>query len=812
MNLPDIQKRAYDLYSSVFSLEDLLSHKKRKLIAEIFLVVTFLILMVFLLVLSSEIIVKIQGLENIKTKLLGAGYLSLSVWIIFFASNAFFYSYYFKKPTDVRGIFIDLDLAYVITKLSPKDITGSFFNTLLGGRFILRTGIKPEEVEKFLESRIKYLTADDFTCDPTDNILDLVDFVNSLYESDTELQRFLFNQGIQKKDWSAIAMWIMEIHWKRHSLEGWWSKERLQSIPSVGQGWSYGEAFTLKKYERYLPFPETTRYGVHTTYGEKEYKELQSVLAKNRQGNVVLVGDDFSGQLQLVARLKQDISNNTSLEELKGKKVVVLDVDFLSSGTGAKAKFESELIKILKEAEYAGNLIIVIDNLPSFIQSVNTYGSDLATLLEEYLNSSILKFIALSSNDLFHSVIEKNGIFVQSFETIIMNEVDDLNTVKILQNEIIQYERRGMLFTYLALVEMVQSSIRYFPTGIMPDKAIDLLSEIVPKLEQKGKTIVERTDVQQLVEEKTGIPVGEVRKDERDKLLNLENILRARVVGQEEAIVAISNSMRKARSGIENPNRPLGSFLFLGPTGVGKTETTKALAEVFFGSSENINRLDMSEYSGFDSLDKLIGSFDAGKPGILSSIIREHPYGVLLLDEFEKTTKEVMNLFLQILDEGFFSDGLGKRVMARNLVIIATSNAGSSLIWEAMQSGEDLSKSKEKIIDNIISQKIYTPELLNRFDGVVLFHPLSKNDLVKIAEISLRKLESRLAERGIDLDVNDELIDFVASKGDDPKFGARPINRAISEEVEQVIAKKMISGEVSRGSKVVLSKSDFTTK
>ncbi len=270
--------------------------------------------------------------------------------------------------------------------------------------------------------------------------------------------------------------------------------------------------------------------------------------------------------------------------------------------------------------------------------------------------------------------------------------------------------------------------------------------------------------------------------------------------------------MRKARSGIENPNRPLGSFLFLGPTGVGKTETTKALAEVFFGSSENINRLDMSEYSGFDSLDKLIGSFDAGKPGILSSIIREHPYGVLLLDEFEKTTKEVMNLFLQILDEGFFSDGLGKRVMARNLVIIATSNAGSSLIWEAMQSGEDLSKSKEKIIDNIISQKIYTPELLNRFDGVVLFHPLSKNDLVKIAEISLRKLESRLAERGIDLDVNDELIDFVASKGDDPKFGARPINRAISEEVEQVIAKKMISGEVSRGSKVVLSKSDFTTK
>jgi ATP-dependent Clp protease ATP-binding subunit ClpC len=750
-----------------------------------------------------------SGLELIKIRLLGAGYLSLSIWIIFFASNAFFYSYYFKKAGSEYGLFIDLDLAYVSTKLSPKDITGSFFKTLLGSRFILRTGIKKEDLDKFLENRVKLLTADDFKCDVNDNILDLVDFVSGVYDSDAELQRFLFSQGIQKKDWLAIAMWIMEIHWKRHSLEGWWSKDRLQSIPSIGQGWSYGEAYTLKKYERYLPFSETTRYGVHTTYGEKEYKELQSILAKNRQGNAVIVSDDFSGQLQLVARLKQDIVNNKSLEELKGKKVIVLDVDSLVSSNGNKAKFESELITILKEAEYAGNLIIVVDNLPSFIESVNQFGSDLSTLLEQYLNSNILKFVALSSIDLYHQTIEKNGIFVQSFESIIMQEVDDLNTVKILQNEIIKYEKRGMLFTYLALVEIVQSSIRYFPTGVMPDKAIDLLSEIVPKLEQTGKTIVEKSDVQNLVEQKTGIPVGEVKSEERDKLLNLENILRTKIVGQEEAIEAISNSMRKARSGIENPNRPLGSFLFLGPTGVGKTETTKALAEVFFGSKDKIQRIDMSEYSGIDSLEKLIGSFESGKPGVLSSMIREHSYGVLLLDEFEKTTKEVMNLFLQILDEGFFSDGLGKKVMARNLIIIATSNAGSSIIWDTMQSGNKISDSKNKIIDSIISQKIYTPELLNRFDGVILFQPLDSSNIKKIAEISLNKLKSRLAEKGIDLKINDPLINFIAKKGADPKFGARPINRAISEEVEQVIAKKMISGEVVRGSEVVLEESDL---
>ncbi|MFZ2523177.1 MAG: AAA family ATPase [Minisyncoccia bacterium] len=809
MNLTEIQKRANEIYGAIFSLEDLISHRKRRVIERVLLAVTVLILLVYLFVLGSKSLLGGLELGGTDTKILGAVYISFSLWIIFFASNCFFYSYYFKKSKEEYGLFLDLDLAYVFLHLSSKDITGSFFNSLLGSRFLLRTGIRGEIAQKFLENRVKHLTADDFRCEVNDNILDLVDFVNALYECDSELQRFLFTEGIQKKDWSAIAMWIMEIHWKRHSLEGWWSKENLAKFPSLGQGWSYGEAYTLKKYERYLPFSETERYGVHTTYGQNEYEELQSVLAKNRQGNAILVSDDFSGQLQIIARLKQDINNNVSLEELKGRKVSVLDVDALTSSNGSKAKFESELLTILNEAEYAGNMIVVIDNLPAFIQSVNVYGSDLASLLEKYLNSVSLKFVALSSNDQFHSLVEKNGIFVQSFETIIMKEVDQHNTVKILENEIINYEARGMLFTYLALVEMVQSGERYFPNAVMPDKAIDILTEIVPRLEQKGKTIVERSDVQDLVEEKTGIPVGEVKSGERDKLLNLESILKERVVGQEEAIVAISNAMRKARSGIENPDRPLGSFLFLGPTGVGKTETTKALAEVFFGSSTQIERLDMSEYSGTDALEKLIGSYENGKPGVLSSMVREHPYGVLLLDEFEKTTKEVMNLFLQVLDEGYFSDGLGKKVMARNLIIIATSNAGSSIIWETMQSGRDLASSKEIIVNSIIEQRIYTPELLNRFDGVILFHPLDNNNLKKIAELTLKKLESRLAERGIDLVINESLINFIASKGTDPKFGARPINRAVSDEVEQIIAKKMISGEVQRGSTVELTESDF---
>ena len=276
------------------------------------------------------------------------------------------------------------------------------------------------------------------------------------------------------------------------------------------------------------------------------------------------------------------------------------------------------------------------------------------------------------------------------------------------------------------------------------------------------------------------------------------------MIGQDQAIVAIAGAMRRSRAGIRNVKRPIGSFLFLGPTGVGKTETAKALAAVFFGGEEAFVRLDMSEYQGQEALAKLIGGVASKEPGILSNLVREHPYAVLLLDEFEKSDLALRDLFLQILDEGFFTDAQGERVNARHLIIIATSNAGAPLIWDMVKDGRRLFDEERTIIDTIIKQGIFKPELINRFDGVILFNPLGANELRPIAKLLLEALATRMKEHGITIKITDPLLDRLIERGTDQQFGARPMRRFIQSTVEQLIADAMVAGRLKAGQTVDL--------
>jgi len=464
----------------------------------------------------------------------------------------------------------------------------------------------------------------------------------------------------------------------------------------------------------------------------------------------------------------------------------------------------------LRESERAGSIIFVIPNMSAFLEAGNSYGVSVLTILAPFLSSSKMQIVGISNTDEYERRLEPLGDIKKQFEKVIVKPVDEDTLVEILKSEVTHLEKQlGVMISYPAVSEAVIASKRYFIDRPLVDTVTDVLVESVAKVKKDGKHSVFKEDILSVVGSKTGIPTGKVGAKEKDKLLNLETLLKERIVGQDDAVRVVSDAIRRARSGIGNPLKPTGSFLFLGPTGVGKTEMAKVLGEVFFGEVSKLIRLDMSEYNSADSLNRLIGSFESNTPGTLVTLLRENPYGVLLLDEFEKTAPKVLDLFLQVIDEGVFSDMHGEKVSARNVIIVATSNAGSDIIFEYLKSNKNLASLREPIIDEIISKGIFKPELLNRFDGVVLFHPLTDADLRQVALRLLRLLANRLKEKGITLKMSDSLVNYLVKKGTDPKFGARPLNRAIQETVEQMIAKKMISGEVSSGSVVEITDKDL---
>jgi ATP-dependent Clp protease ATP-binding subunit ClpA len=312
--------------------------------------------------------------------------------------------------------------------------------------------------------------------------------------------------------------------------------------------------------------------------------------------------------------------------------------------------------------------------------------------------------------------------------------------------------------------------------------------------------------VYQVVSDKTGIPAGPIQDEERDLLMHLEEKLHQQVIGQEAAIKAIARTMRRARAGIQSSEKPIGSFLFLGPTGVGKTETAKALATIFFGSEAAMLRLDMSEYSGQDALIRLLG--DGETSGVLPDMLREHPYAVLLLDEFEKATRSVHDLFLQVLDEGVFTDARGGKVNARNTIVIATSNAGSQLIIKTVQQRQTLAHLEQEIINSIIKDGIFRPELINRFDSTIIFEPLTQVEQGHVARLMLSGLYERIKERGFELTISDDLMNLLVEKGYSPEFGARPMQRAMQDLIEEAVARKIISGDAQKGDTIMLTKAD----
>jgi ATP-dependent Clp protease ATP-binding subunit ClpC len=789
MNFSQLKKELQYFYP-VCLLEKIISHNTRSIILRVLSV-----LLVVLFTLASGLFVE-------PTKALtGLFFLVLIIFIKLLALESLYFSHIFSSK-NIDSLY---ELSEVVYSTNESDLTKGFMESRAGYNALLRAGCDDDSLALFLSQRKTCLSSEVVIF--KDSPSKVRSYIHALVSEDVEFQAFLNLQQVTEETLLKSFSWSSELFQISLNRERYWSQSFLEKMSPIGRDWSYGEAYFLNRFSSPLLVTFEEQEELH----HEAILTLEISLSKSSQSNVLIVGEEGAGKIEIIEGLARKIHNNRSNPALHKKKFRVLHVDSLLAKYNLAGSLEKALLSICNEIVSAGNLVLVIPNLSVLLRGGATLGVDVAALLIPFMRSPEMHLVGISDLESFHSELSKNNDLMQFMEPLLVSGENSNTVMAVLLEDVRNLEKKqGVFFTYPSVQTAIRSSEYYFLGAPLYDTASDLLLEAIGNAALSNLKVVTTEDVLAVVKMKTGVEAGTITDTERDRLIHLEDLLHTRVVGQDPAIKLVSDAFRRARSGINSSNRPLGSFLFFGPTGVGKTETAKALTEIFFGEKGVMNRLDMSEYNTTDSVNRLIGGYDGDHSGVLATMLRDNPYGVLLLDEFEKTNPDVLDLFLQILDEGIFSDAQGKKVNARNIIIIATSNAGSQIIFDTVSKGEDLLSKKDEIVDRIISEGIFRPEFVNRFDGVVLFEPLNKEQLRKVASIMLSKLVWRLKEKGITLVINDSLLNFLVKNGNDPKFGARPLKRAIQDSVEKIIAEGIISLKYRAGSTVALTDADLS--
>ena len=608
---------------------------------------------------------------------------------------------------------------------------------------------------------------------------------------------------------------------------------------------------------------------------KKEIERIIQILSRRTKNNPVLIGDPGVGKTAIAEGLAIDIAEGRVPDTLKDKVLYTLDMGSLLAGAKYRGEFEERIKQVIEEVVKKGNILLFIDEMHTIIGAGATgEGSiDASNILKPCLARGEIQVIGATTIDEYRKHVEKDSGLERRFQSVLIEEPTKEDTIEILKGLRDKYEAHHKVkITDESIKAAVELSVRYITDRFLPDKAIDLIDEAASKVRLKENTpskdikdledkinsikkekeesvrgqnfekaaklrdeqrktqeqlekirdrwnksskyanVVDEEVIAEVVGLWTGIPVNRMMEEETERLLKLEDILHERVIGQEQAIKSISTAIRRARAGLKDPNRPIGSFLFLGPTGVGKTELSKALAEAEFGDENQIVRIDMSEYMEKHSVSRLIGSppgyvgYDEG--GQLTEKVRRHPYSVVLFDEIEKAHPDVFNILLQILDDGRLTDSKGRTVDFKNTILIMTSNAGAKTIKKqktlgfGTQNEKDQEKDEyEKMKENIMAElkKQFRPEFLNRIDDIIVFHSLTKNDISKIVKLMCKTLIERLEEMTIKLEMNEEAINLIAKSGFDLEYGARPLKRSIQKELENELSELILQGAIKSG-------------
>lgn len=639
------------------------------------------------------------------------------------------------------------------------------------------------------------------------------DLLVALAKANSFFEQKLIQLDLQPEDIKDLVDWYIRLDKKDKKKKRFWKYENLIKKGAIGRDWIAGATYLLDQFS--IDWTnQLRRAGFRKTIGhEKEIESAERILGSS-PGNVVLVGKPGIGRKSVVDEITRKIFLGISEPSLNDNRVLKINMQSLIAQVEGRESTEKVLDNIFQEAVSAGNVIIVLEGFHEFVAGEKGVGVvDISGVLDPYLNNPDFKFIAVTNYKSYRRIIEKNQPIKNNLEKIELEEPSKKETIQLCELITPSLEKEHEVFvSYPALKASVDYSGEFLTGESFPEKALDLLEEsVVAASQEKGdQKVLRREQVAELVTEKSEVPVGQLENEEKEKLLNLEEKAHERVINQHEAISEVAKSLRRSRANIDTRASLIGSFLFLGPTGVGKTETAKTIADIYFGSEDKIIRLDMSEYQNISDLSRLIGSEE--RDGILTEKVLEDPFSLVLLDELEKAHKDILNVFLQVLDEGHITDGVGRQVSFKNCIVIATSNAGYKMIMNAVEDEIDLNRVKDDILDHLFNEGIFRPEFVNRFDATVLFEPLSKDNLMEIAELQLKQLQEDLSDKHIDLEITEELKEKIVEISYEPMFGAREMQRVIQNKIGDTLASAILSDKISGGSKVRIDPEDFTLK
>lgn len=567
---------------------------------------------------------------------------------------------------------------------------------------------------------------------------------------------------------------------------------------------------------------------------DKEVERLVHILLRRTKNNPIIIGEAGTGKTALVEGLAEAIANGSAPKDLLNKRIIQLDISSLVAGASHRGEFEERLRSVIKETQIAaGQIILFIDEIHTLIGTGDTEGAlDASNIIKPFLARGQLQIIGTTTTAEYKRYFEKDKAFERRFQPILVEEPSEEVAVQMLEVLKPKYEKfHSVVLTDEALKAAVHLSKKYIGERYLPDKAVDLLDEAAAAVRlmvtsgQSQDNTVKKADIEKVVSAWTGIPITKLTEDESEKLLHMEDLIHKRLIGQQLAVEAVAEAVRRGRIGLAAANRPIASFIFLGPTGTGKTELAKTLAEILFGKEDAMIRLDMSEYMEKHEVAKLIGAppgyvgYEEG--GQLTEAVRRKPYSVVLLDEIEKAHPDVFNILLQLLEDGRLTDNKGNTVSFKNTIIIATSNIGSALIQEKLDGNkattpEEMQKKSEELSQILLGElrKFFKPELLNRFDELVMFEPLRQADMITIAKLRMEGTKKSLMEQNVSISVTDKALAQLAKEGYDPLYGARPLRRLIQSSIENPIAMLLIQKAFVPGDTVVIDydeqKEEFT--